>query len=280
MDLSKLTYTKGDSTIELPRNLVQTTSIAKREKQKTINIPHVDLAYEKQDGILSSNLFFVLSGGEKKEKDFFKELIKKPNLHSLRVLFMSKKGQGLLPYQMQEKWLEIQKDHEFVIEDQLYHLEAMDKIFLLSDVDEFYDQLLKIGKDAVAGDQGQWIISNPCFEIWLYYCYLNNPEIDLADLKSLTVAEKSKKLKQLGQTVVPGGLNPYLAFERINAGIKNSKPYYDIDANGIPVLFATQMYEMAQYLIDAMNCNNNEYIELVKQKKEWRTHMRNISKDK
>ncbi len=279
MDLSKLTYKKGSS-IRSPKDSVQTTPIKKVERQKTIKVPHVDLAYEKQDGRLPSNLFFVLSGGEKKEKDFLQELIKKPNLHSLRVLFMSKKRQGLFPNQMQKKWLEIQKYGEFVIEDQIYHLDAMDKIFLLSDVDEFYEQLLEISKDTVAGDQGQWIISNPCFEIWLYYCYLNNPEIDLADLKSLTVAEKSKKLKQLGQTVVPGGLNPYLAFERINAGIKNSKPYYDIDANGIPVLFATQMYEMAQYLIDAMNCNNNEYIELVKQKKEWRTHMRNISKDK
>ena len=109
MDLSKLAYTKGDSRIELPKNLAQTTSKAKRERQKTVNISHVDLAYEKQEGILSSNLFFVLSGGEKKEKDFLKELIKKPNLHSLRVVFMSKKGQGLLPSQMQEKWLKIQR---------------------------------------------------------------------------------------------------------------------------------------------------------------------------
>ena len=280
MDLSKLTYKKSNSTIELPKNAVQTTFKAKRERQKTINIPHVDVAYEKQEGFLSSNLFFVLSGGEKKEKDFFKELIKKPNLHSLRVLFMSKKGQGLFPYQMQKKWLEIQKEHEFVIEDQIYQIDAMDKIFLLSDVDEFYEQLLEISKDTVAGDQGQWIISNPCFEIWLYYCYLNNPEKDLDDLKSLTVAEKSKKLKQLGQTVVPGGLNPCLAFEKINTGIENSKPHYDIDANGIPVLFATQMYQMAQYLIDSMNSNNNEYINLIRQKQKWRADMKNKNKNK
>ena len=104
MDLSKLTYKKDDSKIELPKNIVQTTSKVKRERQKTINIPHVDLAYEKQDGLLPSNLFFVLSGGEKKEKDFLQELIQKRELHSLRVVFMSKKGQGLLPYQMQEKW--------------------------------------------------------------------------------------------------------------------------------------------------------------------------------
>ena len=279
MDLSKLTYTKGDE-ISSPKDFVQASPIKNIEREKTVKVPHVGLAYEKPDEILPSNLFFVLSGGEKKEKDFFKELIKKTNLHSLRVLFMSKKGQGLFPNQMQKKWKEIQKKHEFVIEDQIYQIDAMDKIFLLSDVDEFYEQLLEISKDPVAGDQGQWIISNPCFEIWLYYCYLNNPEIDLADLKSLTVAEKSKKLKQLGQTVVPGGLNPCLAFEKINTGIENSKPHYDIDANGIPVLFATQMYQMAQYLIDSMNSNNNEYINLIRQKQKWRADMKNKNKNK
>ena len=37
-------------------------------------------------------------------KDFLLELIKQRELNSLRVVFMSEKGQGLQPYQMQEKW--------------------------------------------------------------------------------------------------------------------------------------------------------------------------------
>ena len=52
-------------------------------------------------------------------------------------------------------------------------------------------------------------------------------------------------------------------------------PHYDTDKNGIPVLFATQMYEMAQYLVDTMNNNNNEYSEFVKRKTEWRRLMKN-----
>lgn len=57
-------------------------------------------AYQKPEGILSTSLIFVLSGG----KDFLLELIKQRELNSLRVVFMSEKGQGLQPYQMQEKW--------------------------------------------------------------------------------------------------------------------------------------------------------------------------------
>lgn len=58
--------------------------------------------YEKTDGILSYSIISVISGGERKEKDFLRELIRQKELHSLRVAFVSKKKQGLQPYQMQE----------------------------------------------------------------------------------------------------------------------------------------------------------------------------------
>lgn len=97
-----------------------------------------------------------------------RELIRQKELHSLRVAFVSKEGQGLQPYQMQAIWSAIQQSGEVSLTNQHYQLDEMDKVFLLSDVDEFYDQLVKI--DCVAGNQqaGQWIISNPCFEVWLY----------------------------------------------------------------------------------------------------------------
>ena len=107
----------------------------------------IELTYSKTDGILSTNLVFVLSGGEKREKDFLRELIRQRELNSLRVAFMSEKGQGLQPYQMQERWIEIQSTGMFKIDSQIYHLDTTDKVFLLSDVDEFYDQLAKINSN-------------------------------------------------------------------------------------------------------------------------------------
>lgn len=274
MDLSKLKYTKGVS--EQPtRESVQKSPAKKEEKREAVDVPIVSSAYQKREGVLSPNLVFVLSGGEKKEKDFLRELIRRRELYSLKVAFMSEKGQGLQPYQMQAKWQEIQETGEFTIDDQKYHLDTMDKVFLLSDVDEFYDQLVKIYNDTIGADQGQWIVSNPCFEIWLYYCYLNNPDEDLAELKHLDIAERSQKLKALGHIQVSGGLNPCNAFERMPTGIKHSKAHYDIDVNRIPVLFATQMHEMAQYIVDTMNRNAYEYSEFVKWKEDWRKCMRN-----
>lgn len=273
MDLSKLTYSKSDSG-KTPLKPVPKTTIESIEGIGGSDVLKVSPAYSKTDGILSTNLVFVLSGGEKREKDFLRELIRQRELHSLRVAFMSEKGQGLQPYQMQERWSEIQSTGMFKIDSQIYHLDTTDKVFLLSDVDEFYDQLEKIFKNRSNDEQGQWIVSNPCFEIWLYYCYLDNPEIDLECLKVEPAAKRSKKMKAMGNTIVRGGLNPRLAFENMLNGIEHSIAYYAEDENEIPVLYATQMHEMAQYLVDVMNRNANEYSDYVKRKKEWREYMK------
>lgn len=276
MDLSKLTYSKSDSG-KTPLKPIPKTTIERNEVIGGSDVLKVSPAYSKTDGILSTNLVFVLSGGEKREKDFLRELIRQRELHSLRVAFMSEKGQGLQPYQMQERWSEIQSTGMFKIDSQIYHLDTTDKVFLLSDVDEFYSQLVKINSNNTDKHECQWIVSNPCFEIWLYYCYLNKPEKDMKCLVSEPVATRSKKMKALGPMLVAGGLNPCKAFELMPIGIENSRKHYVVDENGIPVLFATKMHEMAQYLVDTMNQNANEYSEYVRSKEEWRKFMKNQS---
>ena len=94
---------------------------------------------------------------------------------------------------MQEKWEQIQLTGEIKIESQLFQLDTMDKVFLLSDVDEFYGQLEKIFKGNQTDVQCRWVVSNPCFEIWLYYCYLANPEKVLGCLKTEPITTRSKK---------------------------------------------------------------------------------------
>ena len=137
---------------------------------------------------------------------------------------------------------------EIKIESQLFPTDTMDKVFLLSDVDEFYDQLEKIFKGNQTDVQGRWVVSNPCFEIWLYYCYLDSPEKVLGCLKTEPITTRSKKMKALGNTLVSGGLNPCLAFENMLNGIEHCIAYYAEDDNRITVLYATQMHEMVQYL--------------------------------
>ena len=150
----------------------------------------------------------------------------------------------------------------------------MDKVFLLSDVDEFYDQLVKIVNEAGNQETGQWIISNPCFEVWLYYCFKNDPETDLASLKTFDITKRSQEMKQLGNRLVPGGLNPLRALEQMAEGIAHCRDHYTEDEQRISLLYATQMHEMAQYLIDTMNRTANEYNEFIQRKQAWREKMK------
>ena len=273
----KLSYKRQNKALDLlpnPREEI----VLNRESDVTSTLaPRQLKGYEKTDGVMSYSIICVISGGEKRERDFLKTLIRQKDPHSLRVAFISKEGQGLQPYQMQEQWEEIQNTKTIAIDERNFQLDEMDKVFLLSDVDEFYEQLVRILESHGEEDQGEWIISNPCFEIWLYYCFCDKPLEDFASIIPLSRKQRSQELKHLGHNIVTGGLNGIKAFEHMQAGIAHSIRNYAEDSNAIPVLFATQMHKMAQFLIDTMNRNRGEYDEFVKlkrqQRQEWRSMM-------
>lgn len=270
----KLTYKKDSGIQELePLHHVDSdgTDYVIGDEIMASDVPSM---YSKSDGTLPYELVFVISGGAKRERDFLKVLIKGTGPSSLRVIFLSKEGQGLHPDQMQERWKDIRTSGIVDTDMQKFQLDVMDKVFLLTDVDEFYDKLVDIFREKAEDDNGEWVISNPCFEIWLYYCYLNNPEEDLAVLKELSLAKRSQTMKSLGDALIPGGLNSIRAFEQMYDGIKNSSSRYALDENSIPLLFATQMHLMARYLVDTLNSNAGEYDDYVRNKREFRERMR------
>ena len=98
----KLTYgrrTRELSLLPQPQSVAESQEKPNENNNTTI---HSLKGYEKTEGILSYSIICVISGGERKEKDFLRELIRQKELHSLRVAFVSKKEQGLQPYQMQD----------------------------------------------------------------------------------------------------------------------------------------------------------------------------------
>ena len=280
----KLSYKQQNKALDLLPNPGEEIVLNRGSDVTSSLAPRQLKGYEKTDGVMSYSIVCVISGGEKRERDFLKTLIRQKDLHSLRVAFISKEGQGLQPYQMQEQWEEIQNTKTIAIDNRTFQLDEMDKVFLLSDVDEFHGQLVKILESHGEEDQGKWIISNPCFEIWLYYCFCDKPLEDLANIIPLSPKQRSQELKHLGHNIVTGGLNGIKAFEHMQDGIAHSICHYAEDRNTIPVLFATQMHKMAQFLIDTMNRNRGEYDEFVKrkqqQRQEWRSMMTKSGHDK
>lgn len=272
MDFSKFTYAKGepkqDAEYAVPgENLPLHKSEEGGEEAKSTTDVSVSPNYQKPEGTLSPILVFVLSGGETRERNILKVLIQQKELHSLRVLFLSEQKQGLQPYQMQEKWQYIRQKKQLEIDGQIYNLYDIDKVFLLSDVDEFYEQLSEILSVKAAEDGGCWVISNPCIEIWLYFCYKNEPKTDLACIEALPESERSKRLKSLGNEIIKGGFNFNYAFEHLHEGIENSVKYYEEDEKGIPVIFATGMYKLAKFIVETLETNGNEYKKYINRKR-------------
>ncbi len=265
MNLSNLSYFKGEP--EEPDTALYPQERVPEMPEMPFPEWIVPPGYSKPEGILSTSLLFIISGGTNTEYNFFKVLIKTTKIRSLRVIFKSKEGQGLQPYQMQNLLKDILHNRQLEFEGNVYHLEEKDKMFLLTDVDEYFDQLKNIFEKGEAKDKERWIVSNPCFEMWIYYCSLNDPEHDLDWLRKVDVSKRSQELKRAGNKLVKGGWNAIRAFDKMKEGIDHSLKHFHTDAYGIPELFSTKMHAVAQYILDIISqTNRNEYDEYIKHK--------------
>ena len=154
-------------------------------------------------------------------------------------------------------------------DDNAYHLEDIDQIFLLTDLDNFRSQLKKLLSISPSA-QYQWIISNPCFEIWLYYSYIDSsPSEYLKELLPLSEEKRPAKLKNLLPKLgIKGGADPRKAFLNMDTAIKNVRQHNrnvdednkdtaitsehkhncPVDEDNIPKLFCTQMDFLAEQI--------------------------------
>ena len=236
--------------------------------------------YRKEEGTLSYSLYCVISGGTVREKTFLSEVERKHSFKRLEVVFVSSKADegGLTPKMMVEKYRDIVSDGMLRLSGRSVRLETVDKIYMFTDVDHYERELIEILKEKSSGSVPIWIISNPDFEIWLYYCYRNSPESDLADVLAEQPSQRSTKLKSVNGTFNNGGgLDTRKAFEHLEDGIVHSKEHFKIDGNGIPCLFSTQMHIFVE---DVLLRLGEEYAEWKARKDSFRNFKRSLRKNK
>lgn len=218
--------------------------------------------HKKGEAVLVPAIVYVLSGGEDREKTFFKNLKNDKILGScVQVLFQSKKEQGLQPYQMDKIWQQGRKRGKLIIDGNVYRLSKVDKVFLVTDLDEFESQLVSILSGRTQEDFGQWIVSNPCFEIWLYYCFETNLAPEIQKLRYVTRAKRSQRLKNLNNKLIRGGTDPRKAFDNTPIGIANSNLHYRTGRYKIPCLFATSFHLMMEQIIAFVNERGRSFAE-------------------
>ena len=256
MDISKLKYTKSDNGIREEKHIsinnkepIALQNIKIKNKRAPISPIISSPENSKPEPVLSPSLFFVISGGTDRERTYLNELEKKKTFSKLHVLFLSsEKGKGgLTPTMMNDKLVKIIKYNKVAIGKKVYRIKDIDKTFLFTDVDHYEEELR--GLIPTHHKNAQWIISNPCFEIWLYYSFYNSPKSDLAEMIKILPSKRSLWLKtRNGKMNNGGGIDTRKAFENIDKAITNAKQHYCEDEAHFPSLYSTQMYHLEKHL--------------------------------
>lgn len=205
-------------------------------------------AYEKTDGEISPKIILVLSGGTVRERKHLNALQDAVFHTCLKFIFLA--DDRAKPKWMCDYWKHL--NGEIIVNNQKIKLTSIDESYFITDVDDFgkdIKQLIQQGEPQNA----TWIISNPCIEMWLYYCYFDNPTTDLADMISLSEDERSQWLKGKLPELKNGGIDPRRAFENIKTGIENARKNYSEDqSNHFPNLFSTQMYLFSEKIFNTI----------------------------
>lgn len=268
----KLSYKKQPGTRELGAGRQLNKVIQNPGDVSASDVPQVPSVYCKEEGTLSYSLICVISGGTKRERIFLNELERKHTFKTVDVIFVSTKDGdgGLTPKMMLSAYADICQNGTIHAPGRSIELDSVDVIYMFTDVDHYENELKEILKDNEK-DSPIWIISNPDFEIWLYYCYRNDPYADLKEILEVLPSQRSTKLKTVNGTFNNGGgLDTRKAFEHLEDGIAHSKQYYH-ETDGIPDILSTQMHVFAE---DVLLRLGNEYKEFVQRKQEFTKEMR------
>lgn len=263
----KLVYEKQEGTRVIEEVVPKPPQVPPESFEKTTEPPtHIPSAYRKEDGVLSYSLICVISGGTERERVFLNELVRKRTFRSVDVIFVSTEngGGGLTPKMMQAAYLDICKGGRIEACGRTVELDSVDTIYMFTDVDHYEGEL----KDILSDKESHvpvWIISNPDFEIWLYYCYRNNPYEELKAVLDEKPTQRSSKLKTVNGTFNNGGgLDTRKAFDHLAEGIAHSREHYQ-ETEGIPNILSTQMHIFAE---DVLLRLGEEYELFLRKKKE------------
>jgi hypothetical protein len=201
----------------------------------TVAIRDAGTNYKKEDGVkLPKSFFVIVSGGEKTERLYFKIISNQDKFRRIKIEFVADPNQ-LNPNGLLET-AKYKKEHY-----ETSRQDMPDQIFIVSDVDEFMNELLDIKPQC--DDSGiSLIISNCCFEVWLYYAYYEK-------IQGFTVPENISQISKAFRRWMPTNINPTKAIFNIHQNIQNAESHYEQDSNGIPKLFSTNMFMLSKILL-------------------------------
>lgn len=238
-------YQKDNPEIDPLESVVTKSNVATFNNGKSVSAPNS--RYTKPEASkVPQALFVIYSGGTKREKDYFSLIDKKTELFPfIRIAFhadsnFEEGGKPSIVRFATEKTKEYQESAS---------KENTDHYFLITDVDHF-EQYLPAMRQECDANNIELIISNSCFEVWLYYAEKPDRPVDFVIPQNKL--EISSAFKTWANTQINGGLKPTKAIFNIERNISNAKNNY-VEENGFPTLFSTQMFRLAEQMLPFVN---------------------------
>lgn len=249
-------YQKGNPSIPLQNEKFTKNPVRETDK---ININNIPSEYQKVDSFEQPKWFVVIFlGGEKTERDYF-NLIEnnESSFPNIKIKFHPEDK-----FDSKTDDIKINpRIFNFAINKTKEYKEGAstlspDKYFLITDVDHFKEAII-FYRNSCEQENINLIISNPCFEVWLYY----SAHSDRFEKFNIPKKGLSNAVKKFVYPSVDGGLNCKKAILNIKQNIENSKKNYE-EENYFPTIFSTQMFRLAEEMLPFIK---NE-LELLKQK--------------
>ena len=245
-------YVKADGERSLSVNMPSHFSGNNRSPElKIIDYSNISSDYLKIGKERNTAFFVIISGGEKREKQYFSPLFDNIRFRRIRIKFITKPKEGI---QKISRLIAIADAEKNSLSDS-ENPDIPDSYFIVTDRDHFEPEIrAKMFECKTKGYS--LIVSNPCFEVWLYYGYFSErpkkEEIPCTDIKQMSSAFK----RFLGNKV-KGGCKPSKEIFKIETAVMNSKSNYIFDETGFPELFSTDMHVLAEailpYIVDILH---------------------------
>lgn len=236
-------YSKGDAFKEVGE--------AKNARSVTTDsaVPSIEslTGYTKGEGMIQPKAFVVIfSGGNVREPDYFKLVVLNPSLFpllKLKILSEDRYFAGHEPRVFSYAETETKAFRESASP------ESPDDYYVVTDVDVFMPHIISF-KPRLETQGIRMIVSNPCFEVWLYYSKRTD-RLDgfVAPTNPDAISSEVKKFVH----VKTRGVNPTKAIYDIETNIRNARATYAEDAYGIPTLFSTNMFQLAECILPLLN---------------------------
>ena len=198
-------------------------------------------SYTKPDASLYAKAYIVIfSGGTTREKDYFKLLSNEFLFPRFKFDFFSEPNfdaedePRIFEYSYQK--VNLYKSSETN--------ECPDSYYIISDVDHFYKHLVtNYEKCQQLGIK--LIISNPCFEVWLYYSKYKDKFIGFT--QPTDILQLSKSIKQWYNK--DGKIQTKTAILDIEKNIENAIINYKENCDNLPDTFSTNMHIFASEIL-------------------------------